>query len=1037
MPFQTLIFLLIFMVGVLASAIVSLVIYVIRQRRSLISREPWFHAFPDPIILIDQDDRIVNINLATEKLIGVPFKNATGLHHREVFPAWAELFAYIEAGQKAPGEIQLEVAGEVRWYYLYFSLLKNPNPDQADKLIVLHDISVFKQLESALEASQDSYRSVTEQADDGIAIIQNDLIVYVNPRLLAMTSYLPMDVLYRNFEFFIPPEHSQAARERYSRRMEGEGTPNHFETAIIRKDGLTLPVEMKIGVMTFSGKPAALATFQDITNRKQAESQLHLQSEALKAAANAFVITDSRGAIQWVNPAFTYITGYNLDEVIGRNPRILKSGKQSREFYQHLWENIRAGQVWKGELINRRKDGSFYDEHMAIAPVFDESGQITHFVAIKEDITERKRAEMALRKSEQQFRELILNTPSAMMVFGNDHQLILANRKFTEILGYTTEDILSIEQFWALACPDQDLRQQIEQEWNSQSETGILESSAYKPIEAQVTCKDASSRLVRFSLVQLEEKYIVALVDLTKQKRAENQFHQRARHLTILNEITLHALENSNLDSMCQIFADRMGELLEADGCYIVLWDEATSQAIPMAAYGPMRDTYRAIARLKGNEPFLPQAVLQAGHAIAIEDVLNSPLINARLANKFPTRSMLGLPLIADHRKLGAALISYENSHTFAPDEISRGEQAAAQVALAIAKAKLFEAENEKHQLSLALVEISTLLSADMNVEVLLTRMLDLIQRVVPYDAGHVFIVENGRTKVLFTRGYEDFDKELDEFVQNLELEIATTPNLQKMVETRRPLIISDITETPDWITPQPGELFRSWAGAPIHYNGEVLAIFSLEKQEPNFFRPEHAGRLAAFAGQAAIALENARLFEELRRIAIVDSLTGTFTRGHILDLAINEIERAQRYGNSICVVMLDIDHFKQVNDRHGHQIGDLVLQKIIALCRKSLRKTDLIGRYGGEEFLILLPETQIIQAVHVAERIRSQIEQAKIETKTDSISVTVSIGVSRFEIKSESSADELVKELIAQADLALYAAKEAGRNCVARYPLN
>jgi PAS domain S-box-containing protein len=130
---------------------------------------------------------------------------------------------------------------------------------------------------------------------------------------------------------------------------------------------------------------------------KQAEERLRLQDSALKAAANAIVITDRDGRITSVNPAFTRLTGYTAQEAIGETPRLLRSGKHDQAFYRTLWETILSGQAWSGEVINRRKDGSLYTEEQTITPVHDERGAISHFISIKQDITERKRVEETLQ----------------------------------------------------------------------------------------------------------------------------------------------------------------------------------------------------------------------------------------------------------------------------------------------------------------------------------------------------------------------------------------------------------------------------------------------------------------------------------------------------------------------------------------------------------------------------------------------------------------------------------------------------------------
>jgi PAS domain S-box-containing protein len=143
----------------------------------------------------------------------------------------------------------------------------------------------------------------------------------------------------------------------------------------------------------------AVVVNEDITERVQTDERVLLQSTALEFAANAIVITDRNGIITWVNPAFTCLTGYTLEEARGKNIDLLKSNQQDQEFYDNLWETILSGQVWQGEIINRRKDGSLYMEEMTITPVRSDAGEITHFIEIKQDITGRKRIEEDLRQA--------------------------------------------------------------------------------------------------------------------------------------------------------------------------------------------------------------------------------------------------------------------------------------------------------------------------------------------------------------------------------------------------------------------------------------------------------------------------------------------------------------------------------------------------------------------------------------------------------------------------------------------------------------
>lgn len=146
-----------------------------------------------------------------------------------------------------------------------------------------------------------------------------------------------------------------------------------------------------------NGEDNIVAIIRDVTDIKHSQEQLLLLEAGLLSTADGMVITDVNGTILWANPAFTRLTGYTTDEAIGKNPRILKSGKHDEAFYKNLWDTILAGNIWHGELINKRKDGTFYVEELTINPVKQASEQITHFIAVKQDITNRKESEDVLK----------------------------------------------------------------------------------------------------------------------------------------------------------------------------------------------------------------------------------------------------------------------------------------------------------------------------------------------------------------------------------------------------------------------------------------------------------------------------------------------------------------------------------------------------------------------------------------------------------------------------------------------------------------
>ncbi len=175
-----------------------------------------------------------------------------------------------------------------------------------------------------------------------------------------------------------------------------------------------------------------------IVKVKRKLDNLQLKDNALNAAANGILITNRSGKIEWANQAFGDLTGYSLDEVYSLNPKvILRSGKQNSQFYKTMWDTILYKKVWHGELINRRKDGSFYDEEMTITPVTDRDGIISHFIAVKQDITKRKQTESELRIA-----ATVFNAQEGMVITNSDGIILKVNHAFTRITGYEPDEVI-------------------------------------------------------------------------------------------------------------------------------------------------------------------------------------------------------------------------------------------------------------------------------------------------------------------------------------------------------------------------------------------------------------------------------------------------------------------------------------------------------------------------------------------------------------------------------------------------------------------
>ena len=255
-----------------------------------------------------------------------------------------------------------------------------------------------QQAVTELRQSEERFRALVQNSTDVTGITDRDgLILYVSPNFLTALGYPAEGALGRSIFDYVWPEDRPCVQSRLADLAQAPGQTQNDEYRLRHNDGSCRWIESSssnhlenpaIGGIVFNHR--------DITQRKRAEARLRLQSAALESAANAIVITDRAGNISWANSAFTRLTGYSAAEIRDANIRLLKSDQHDPAFFGTMWQTLMDGQVWNAEMINRRKDGSRYTEENTITPVRNEDGEITHFIAVKQDITQRKQAEEKL-----------------------------------------------------------------------------------------------------------------------------------------------------------------------------------------------------------------------------------------------------------------------------------------------------------------------------------------------------------------------------------------------------------------------------------------------------------------------------------------------------------------------------------------------------------------------------------------------------------------------------------------------------------------
>jgi PAS domain S-box-containing protein len=283
---------------------------------------------------------------------------------------------------------------------IWVSTMKFPFYNREGKLIgtygLSRDITAQKMAEEAMRKNEATLQSIYHSAPIGIALVQGRNIMKVNDLLCKIADRTSVEIvgksslpLYLNAE-----EHARAGRELYDNLAERRISST--EVVWRHKDGSLIDVQMTAAAIDLGDGASGdwrIVTVLDVTEKKRSEEKLRMLSSAVDQSPISIVITDIKGRIEYVNPYFEKITGYSAAEAIGQTPRILKSGYHTPEYYQVVWETISAGREWNGEFHNRRKDGGAFWERATICALHNQRGEVTHYVAVKEDITERKRTE--------------------------------------------------------------------------------------------------------------------------------------------------------------------------------------------------------------------------------------------------------------------------------------------------------------------------------------------------------------------------------------------------------------------------------------------------------------------------------------------------------------------------------------------------------------------------------------------------------------------------------------------------------------------
>jgi two-component system cell cycle sensor histidine kinase/response regulator CckA len=424
-----------------------------------------------------------------------------------------------------------------------------------------------------LESANAMFRVTFEQAAVGIAHVASDgRFLRVNQRFCDMVGYTREELLARTFQEITHPADLEADLENVRRMLAGEFQAYSMEKRYIRKDGTEAWIALTVSLARDAeGRPKYfISVIEDIEPRKRAEAERTHLAEIVEQASEDVIMTDVAGNITYVNPAFERISGYSRGEVLGKNPRFLKSGRRDRKFYTELWQTITSGRVWSGHFINKRKDGTLFEEEGTIFPVRDHTGKIVSFVALKRDVTrevrlavERKAAEAATRESEERFRTIFDTAALGIAQADGEGRFVEVNPAFCRILNREKKDILG-RTFIEFTHPD-DLFRNVplfEETKEGKTDRYQLTKRFVRPDGSAVTANAVVTAMRNSGSL----RHFVALIeDITDKTRMEEELRQAQKMEAVGRLAGGVAHDFNNLLTVIQGYAELLGASLAND----------------------------------------------------------------------------------------------------------------------------------------------------------------------------------------------------------------------------------------------------------------------------------------------------------------------------------------------------------------------------------------------------------------------------------------------------------------------------------------
>ena len=1072
---------------------------------------------------------ITFVNEKAEELFGRAGTDLLGHTVFEFMPE-DEVALHQEKMQEAAREMKIEEqpipqiiirpSGELRYTEVYPTMFESEGKIVAQ--VVCPDVTERKKTEEALQESERLYRLLADNASDVIWTMDMNLqFTYVSPSFTSLLGYSFEEAIALRIEDFLTPDSVEAATnalaEAQSTEKQGEDLlkTRSVEFELLGKDGTRVWTENKMRLLLDADdqRVGILGVARNINERKRAEEALRKSEERFRAlfenASDAVAILDAEGIMVYESTSVERILGYRPEELIGKSVLDLIHQDDLPEVtakFASFLNDPTAGESMQLRL--RHKDGSWRWVEGVANNLLD-NPQVRGIVANYRDITDRKKADEALRDSEERFRRFVQSAPDIIFRWSVENGLEYVSPSSSRVTGFTPKELIADPMLGFEIAKGREI--DITADWEKLAE----ERAALPPMECAFARKDGSEAYLDILSVPVvdDKGSLVAfegiLRDVTERKWAEEQLRRSEEFsstllanapnpILVINPDSSVRYVNPALEELTGFtFAELIGsgspypwwteETLEETGRDLAdaitrgaqgleqlckkkngerFWIELTSTPIMrdgelryyLASWVDITERKRAEEALRRSEYKYRSAIESARDGILLVDN-NSVILDANrtcvnavgfdykeqiigrsvfdiVASEAPEeiQERVGEMLNKQGYITNVDLMACSRDGREIPVEVNisqvvdeKGRPTGAIIVIRdITERKRVQDEILRYTKSLeALHAISATVSQTLDLNEMLNSALEKVLEVIEIEAGyiHLFDKEQGE---LVLKAHRGVSEQHVAAVERLEVSEEAMERWHKYPEPAfgtRLILTESARQVMAPAVRQDGVAIS--VSVPLWSKSVMHGGLTLIGRTPRRFSPEELELLKAIGNEIAVGIENAGLLEKTRELSATDELTGLYNRRQFYDVLENEMNRMQRYGGSFTLAMLDLDSFKEYNDRFGHTNGDAVLRSLAQMLKTVLRKPDMAFRYGGDEFAIILPATDAQKAKNIVDRIRSKrLVGLKADNEGLEPCLGFSAGIAQFPENAE-TADGLVF----LADTALYRSKRGGGN--------